>query len=57
MSKVKIQSLLNFEKPRNPHALRSLLGLADYFRGFIPNHSRYDRPQGQKELTTCVDSK
>ena len=35
MSKVKIQSVLNFEKPRNLHALRSLLGLENYFRGFV----------------------
>ena len=39
MSMVKIQSVLNFEKPRNLHALRSILGLANYFRGFVPNHS------------------
>ena len=32
MSKVKIQSILNFEKPRNLHVLKSLLGLANYFR-------------------------
>ena len=44
MTKVKIQSVLNFEKPRNLHALRSLLGLANYFRGFVPNHSLIVKP-------------
>ena len=44
MLKVKIQSVLNFEKPRNLHALRSLLGLANYFQGFVPNHSLIVKP-------------
>ena len=39
MSKVKIQSVLNFEKPRSLQALGSLLGLTNYFRGFVPNDS------------------
>ena len=41
---VKIKSVLNFEKPRNLHALRSLLGLATYFRGFVPNHYLIVKP-------------
>ena len=41
---VKIQSVLNFEKPRNLHAIRSLLGLANYFRGFVQNHSLTVKP-------------
>ena len=44
MSMVKIRSVLNFEKPRNLHALRSLLELANYFRGFVPNHSIIVKP-------------
>ena len=44
MSMVKIQSALNFEKLQNLHALRSLLGLANYFRGFVPNHSLIVKP-------------
>ena len=44
MSKVKIQSVLKFEKPRNLRTLRSLLGLANYFRGFVPNHSLIVKP-------------
>ena len=39
MSKQKIESVLNFPKPTNLTSLRSLLGLANYFRSFVPFHS------------------
>ena len=52
MSKVKIQSVLNFEKLRNLHVLRSLLGLTNYFRGIVPNHSLIVKP-----LQDMIDDK
>jgi hypothetical protein len=54
ISMVKIQSELNFEKPRNLYALRSLLGLANYFRGLVPNHSLIVKPL--QDMTTSVDT-
>jgi hypothetical protein len=39
MSKVKIVSVLNFPRPKDNTSLRALLGLANYFRGFVPKHS------------------
>ena len=36
MSRAKIESVLKFSKPRTPTSLRSLLGLANYFRNFVP---------------------
>jgi hypothetical protein len=39
MSKEKIESVINFPKPTTLTALRSLLGLANYFRNFVPFHS------------------
>ena len=44
MSAEKIESLLNFPRPDNLSALRALLGLANYFRGFVPNHSIITSP-------------
>ena len=35
----KIDSVLNFPKPRNKKQLKSFLGLANYFRDHIQNHS------------------
>ena len=44
MSAPKIENVLNFPRPKTMTALRSLLGLANYFRGFVPNHSDIVRP-------------
>ena len=44
MSDVKIQKVLDFARPRTNHQLRALLGLANYFRGFVPNHSIITKP-------------
>ena len=56
MSQQKIESVLNFPKPMNLTSLRSLLGLANYFRNFVPFHSniveplqRMITPQGKKK--------
>jgi hypothetical protein len=47
MSKEKIEAVLNFVKPKTLTALRSLLGLANYFRSFIPFHSDVVKPLQQ----------
>ena len=44
MSKDKIQTVLNFPIPKNLSLLRSFLGLANYFRQFIPMHSTMVKP-------------
>ena len=52
MSQQKIEGVLNFPKPQNIHALRSFLGLANYFRSFVPFHSDVVKP-----LQTMIDPK
>ena len=52
MSAPKIENVLNFPRPRTMTALRSLLGLANYFRGFVPYHSDIVRP-----LQNMIDHK
>ena len=44
MSKEKIQSVLDFPRPKNMQTLRGFLGLANYFRGFVPNYSHVVAP-------------
>ena len=39
MSPTKIKSVVEFPKPTTNTALRSFLGLANYMRDFVPNHS------------------
>lgn len=43
-SKEKINEVLDFPKPRNAKGLRSFLGLANYFREHIKNHSLIVHP-------------
>ena len=38
------QTVLNFPIPKNLSLLRSFLGLANYFRQFVPMHSTMVRP-------------
>ena len=52
MSAPKKENVLNFPRPRTMTALCSLLGLAKYFRGFVPNHSNIVRP-----LQNMIDHK
>jgi hypothetical protein len=44
MSKAKIESVLNFPRPKDKTCLRALLGLANYFCGFVPEHSTIVAP-------------
>jgi RNase H-like domain found in reverse transcriptase len=44
MSETKINSVFDFPKPLNNASLRSFLGLANYFRDFVPNHSNVVNP-------------
>ena len=44
MSKEKIQTVLNFPLPKEVTALRGFLGLANYFRQFVPFHSEMVKP-------------
>ena len=39
MSTEKIETFLNFPKPMTLTSLRSLLGLTNYFRNFVPFHA------------------
>ena len=44
MSADKIATILDFPKPVQTTSLRSFLGLANYFRDFVPNHSNTVSP-------------
>jgi hypothetical protein len=44
MSTKKINSVLDFPKPMVNTKLRSFLGLANYFKDFVPNHSNVVSP-------------
>ena len=44
MSKEKIEAVLNFPRPKDMTSLRALLGLANYFRLFVPEHSTIVAP-------------
>jgi hypothetical protein len=44
LSETKINSVIDFPKPLNNTNLRSFLGLANYFRDFVPNHSNVVNP-------------
>ena len=52
VSETKIESVLNFPRPQSLRALRSVLGLANYFREFLSNHSAVVAP-----VQRLVDSK
>jgi hypothetical protein len=40
----KVRDVLDWEPPKSVHQVRSFLGLAGYYRRFIPNLSKISRP-------------
>ena len=44
ISKKQIQSVLDFPKPVTRKQLKSFLGLVNYFRDHVPNHSDVVKP-------------
>jgi hypothetical protein len=44
MSENKIASVINFPIPEFAKQMKSFLGLANYFREFVPNHSTVVQP-------------
>ena len=48
----KIKSVLDFTRPKTVTALRGFLGWANYFRGFVPNHSNIVAPLHKMTVST-----
>jgi hypothetical protein len=40
----KVQEVMDWKPPKSVHQIRSFLGLAGYYRRFIPDFSRIDKP-------------
>jgi hypothetical protein len=40
----KVQDVLDWKPPKSVHQVRSFLGLAGYYRKFIPNFSKISKP-------------
>jgi hypothetical protein len=40
----KVHDILDWEPPKSVHQVRSFLGLAGYYRRFIPNFSKISKP-------------
>jgi hypothetical protein len=40
----KVQEIMDWKPPKSVHQIRSFLGLADYYRRFIPDFSRIAKP-------------
>jgi hypothetical protein len=43
----KVQEVLDWKSPKSVRQIRSFLGLAGYYRRFIPNFSKIARPMTQ----------
>lgn len=55
----KVECILNFPQPRNAKDIKSFLGLAGYYRRFIPNFAKTSKPLTkllQKDITFNFDS-
>ena len=55
MSAEKIKSALDLPRPKTVTALRGFLGLANYFRGFVPNHSNIVAPLHKMTVSTIIN--
>jgi hypothetical protein len=44
MDPSKVREVLDWKPPRNVHQVQSFLGLAGYYRRFIPNISKIAKP-------------
>jgi hypothetical protein len=44
MNPSKVRDVLDWEPPKSIHQVRSFLGLAGYYRRFIPNFSKISKP-------------
>jgi hypothetical protein len=40
----KVQDVMDWKPPTSMHQVRSFLGLAGYYRRFIPNFSKFAKP-------------
>jgi hypothetical protein len=40
----KVRDVLDWEPPKSVHQVRSFIGLAGYYRRFIPNFSKLSKP-------------
>jgi hypothetical protein len=47
----KVKAVNNFPTPTNTRQLKEFLGLADYYRGFIPNFSKIAKPLSELLIT------
>jgi hypothetical protein len=53
---VKVHEVMDWKPPTSVHQIRSFLGLAGYYRRFIPNFSRIVKPMTEllrRELSLC----
>ena len=56
---MKVDAILNFPQPKNQKEIQSFLGLAGYYRRFIPNFSKISKPLTkllQKDIPFNFDS-
>jgi hypothetical protein len=56
----KIQEVMDWKPPTSVHQIRSFLGLAGYYRRFIPDFSKIAKPMTEllkKEIKFCWDDK
>ena len=47
----KVQAIKNYARPKNPKQVMSFLGLASYYRKFIPNFAKISRPLDELRKT------
>ena len=52
----KIEKIKNYPLPKSVDEISSFLGLAGYYRRFIPNYGSIARPLNQKKTKECKDT-